>query len=194
MFRIGSFVQSSCSSSPVCRLRGFWRGRLNSRREELNQRQPPMRCVATLRSNKLSLRQQKLWPRRPRPRQDRLHNLSPLAAVLTRSAYHLPVSRVVFGGRPSTRPFPILAFELTPEGIKRAEDVDLSKSVRRKTGRKLDFFIIAVLLLVISILLFQRFRPNVSPAASHAIRELPPSHLLSALGLRSLEVKRSILG
>src|SRR5438034_10783187 len=35
------------------------------------------------------------------------------------------------------------AFELTPEGIKRAEDVDVSKSVRRKTGRKLDFFIIA---------------------------------------------------
>jgi len=31
------------------------------------------------------------------------------------------------------------AFELTPEGIKRTEDVDLSKSVRRKTGRKLDF-------------------------------------------------------
>src|SRR6266478_796174 len=41
------------------------------------------------------------------------------------------------------------AFELTPEGIKRAEDVDLSKSVTRKSGRKLDFFIIAVLLLVI---------------------------------------------
>src|SRR6266567_1127828 len=58
------------------------------------------------------------------------------------------------------------AFELTPEGIKRAEDVDLSKSVRRKTGRKLDFFIIAVLLLVISILLFQRLHPNVSPAVS----------------------------
>jgi len=31
------------------------------------------------------------------------------------------------------------AFELTPEGIKRAEDVDLSKSATRKTGRKLDF-------------------------------------------------------
>jgi TolB-like protein/Tfp pilus assembly protein PilF len=30
------------------------------------------------------------------------------------------------------------AFELTPEGIKRTEDVDLSKSIRRKTGRKLD--------------------------------------------------------
>src|SRR6478609_49180 len=44
------------------------------------------------------------------------------------------------------------AFELTPEGIKRAEDVDLSKSITRKTGRKLDFFIIVVLLLVIGIL------------------------------------------
>src|SRR5882762_4191727 len=41
------------------------------------------------------------------------------------------------------------AFELTPEGIKRAEDVDVSKSITRKTGRKLDFFIIAILLLVI---------------------------------------------
>jgi TolB-like protein/cytochrome c-type biogenesis protein CcmH/NrfG len=58
------------------------------------------------------------------------------------------------------------AFELTPEGIKRTEDVDLSKSVRRKTGRKLDFFIIAVLLLVIGILLFQRLHPTVSPAVS----------------------------
>jgi len=58
------------------------------------------------------------------------------------------------------------AFELTPEGIKRAEDVDLSTSVRRKTARKLDFFIIAVLLVVISILLFQRVHPNVSPKAS----------------------------
>src|SRR6266536_3402768 len=58
------------------------------------------------------------------------------------------------------------AFELTPEGIKRAEDVDVSRSVKRKTGRKLDFFIIAVLLLVIGILVFQRLRPNVSPAVS----------------------------
>jgi len=63
------------------------------------------------------------------------------------------------------------AFELTPEGLKRAEDVDLSKSVRRKTGRKLDFFIIAVLLLVIGILLFQRFHPNVSPAVSSSLEK-----------------------
>jgi TolB-like protein/predicted Zn-dependent protease len=58
------------------------------------------------------------------------------------------------------------AFELTSEGIKRTEDVDLSKSIRRKTGRKLDFVIIAVLSLVIAALLFQRFHPKVSPAVS----------------------------
>src|SRR6266478_91793 len=63
------------------------------------------------------------------------------------------------------------AFELTPEGIKRTEDVDLSKSIRRKTGRKLDFFIIAVLLLVIAILVFQRLHPNVSPAVSSALEK-----------------------
>jgi TolB-like protein len=63
------------------------------------------------------------------------------------------------------------AFELTPEGLKRTEDVDLSKSIRRKTGRKLDFFIIAVLLLVISILLFQRLHPNVSPAVSSSLEK-----------------------
>ena len=31
------------------------------------------------------------------------------------------------------------AFELTPEGLKRTEDVDVSKSITHKTGRKLDF-------------------------------------------------------
>jgi adenylate cyclase len=31
------------------------------------------------------------------------------------------------------------AFELTPQGLKRTEDVDVSKSIKRKTGRKLDF-------------------------------------------------------
>jgi TolB-like protein/Flp pilus assembly protein TadD len=58
------------------------------------------------------------------------------------------------------------AFELTPEGIKRTEEVGLSKSIRRKTGRKLDFFIIAVLSLVIAALLFQRYHSEISPAVS----------------------------
>src|SRR3989454_1795664 len=63
------------------------------------------------------------------------------------------------------------AFELTPEGIKRAEAVDGRKSITRKTGRKLDFFIIAVLLLVIAILLSQRLHRNVSPAVSSSLEK-----------------------
>ncbi len=63
------------------------------------------------------------------------------------------------------------AFELTPEGIKRTEDVDLSPTLIRKTGRKLDFFIIAVLLLVIGVLLFQRLHPNASPAVSSSLEK-----------------------
>jgi TolB-like protein len=63
------------------------------------------------------------------------------------------------------------AFELTPEGIKRAEDVDRSKSMTRKSGRKLDFFIIAVLLLVIAVLVFQRLHRNVSPTVSSALEK-----------------------
>src|SRR5438067_10305932 len=52
------------------------------------------------------------------------------------------------------------AFEITPEGIKRAEDVDLNQSIARRTGRKLDFLIIAVLLLVIAVFAYQRFGPG----------------------------------
>jgi hypothetical protein len=58
------------------------------------------------------------------------------------------------------------AFELTPEGLKRTEEVDRSKSITRSTGRKLDFLIIAVLLLVIAVLIFQRLHPNISPIPS----------------------------
>src|SRR2546430_7961850 len=52
------------------------------------------------------------------------------------------------------------AYEITPEGIKRAEDVDLSQSITRRTGRKLDFLIIAVLLVVIAVFAYQRFGPG----------------------------------
>ena len=63
------------------------------------------------------------------------------------------------------------AFELTPEGIKRTKHINLHKSIRRKASRKLDFFIIAVLLLVIGFLLFQRLHPNISPAISSSLEK-----------------------
>jgi TolB-like protein/Tfp pilus assembly protein PilF len=55
-------------------------------------------------------------------------------------------------------------FEITPEGLKRTEDVPLEKSVVRQTGRKLDGLIIVVLLGVIGFLLFQRFRRSETPS------------------------------
>jgi len=44
------------------------------------------------------------------------------------------------------------AFEVTPEGIKREKHVDRSESITSKTGRKIDYLIIAVLLVAVTIL------------------------------------------
>ena len=49
------------------------------------------------------------------------------------------------------------AYELTPDGIKRAADVDPNLSVTHATGRKLDRMVIIVLLLAVGMLLFERF-------------------------------------
>src|SRR5438105_39761 len=43
------------------------------------------------------------------------------------------------------------AYELTPEGLQLTEEVDLKKSIKRSSGRKLDFVIIAVLLTIIAL-------------------------------------------
>ena len=48
------------------------------------------------------------------------------------------------------------AFELTPEGLKKEKDVDRSQSITNKTGRKLDFIIIGILLVGIAFLLVDR--------------------------------------
>ena len=62
-------------------------------------------------------------------------------------------------------------FELTSEGLKRTEEVPPHESITRSTGRKLDFFVIGVLLLVIGILLFQRFHSAPSRPAATAPKQ-----------------------
>jgi TolB-like protein/Tfp pilus assembly protein PilF len=52
------------------------------------------------------------------------------------------------------------AFELTPEGIKRAEDVDLGKPMAPRTSRKLTAIVIAIVVLALSLLVFQLTRPH----------------------------------
>jgi TolB-like protein/Tfp pilus assembly protein PilF len=49
------------------------------------------------------------------------------------------------------------AFELTPEGLKKEKDVDHSKSITRVTGRKLDYVVIAVLVLALAYFTFDKF-------------------------------------
>ena len=57
-------------------------------------------------------------------------------------------------------PFALLfawAFELTPEGIRKEKDVDRSQSITHVTGRKLDFTIIAVLVLALAYFAYDKF-------------------------------------
>jgi adenylate cyclase len=52
------------------------------------------------------------------------------------------------------------AFELTPEGLKKEEDVDRSQSIATHTGRKLNTLIIGVLVIAVGMLLVDKFSPQ----------------------------------
>ncbi len=49
------------------------------------------------------------------------------------------------------------AFELTPEGIRLEKHVDREKSITAKTGRKLDFIIIAVMAIALVYMVADKF-------------------------------------
>jgi len=49
------------------------------------------------------------------------------------------------------------AFELTPEGLKKDEDVDRNRSITPVTGRKLDFVIIALLVVTLGFFAYDKF-------------------------------------
>jgi TolB-like protein/predicted Zn-dependent protease len=53
------------------------------------------------------------------------------------------------------------AFELTPEGIKKEKDVDRDQSITPDTGKKLNQLIIAVLVIAVGFLLFDRTQTDV---------------------------------
>jgi len=60
------------------------------------------------------------------------------------------------------------AFELTPEGLKKEKDVDRSQSITHVTGKKLEYFTIGALSLVV---LFFIGREYVFPHGEHAARD-----------------------
>ena len=55
------------------------------------------------------------------------------------------------------------AFELTPEGIVRADEVDPKQSITQRTGRKLIIFIVVAVVLAAGLLLFQLSRNKYAP-------------------------------
>jgi TolB-like protein len=63
------------------------------------------------------------------------------------------------------------AFELTPEGIKRTEDVAPHETMTPRTGRKIDFVIIWVFALVIALLLYDRYRAGKTSSSSNALQK-----------------------
>src|SRR5262245_35005499 len=63
-------------------------------------------------------------------------------------------------------------FDLTPEGIKRTEDTPVGSATRIHTARKLDFVIIAVLLLFVGVFSYERFAgPKVNSMPSFQLRQ-----------------------
>lgn len=70
------------------------------------------------------------------------------------------------------------AFELTPDGVLRTEDVPLDDSVTRQTGRKLDYVIIGGLAILGVVLLWQELReqdavPGLATAYTQAVAAEP---------------------
>ena len=58
------------------------------------------------------------------------------------------------------------AFELTPEGIKRTQEVEHHESITHLTGRKLDFLIIGVLAAALLFVAYEAYGPRLRNAAS----------------------------
>jgi TolB-like protein len=75
------------------------------------------------------------------------------------------------------------AFELTPEGLKRENQVDRSRSITHQTGRKLDRAIIGILVVALAYFVWDKFgaRPVQSPTMD------PPAAISAAPGEVSTE-------
>ena len=82
------------------------------------------------------------------------------------------------------------AFELTPEGVKRTEDVAPEESITRTTGRKLTVLVAGVALVALGMLLFQLLRDKTQPApaasATMAAPSVMPEKSIAVLPFESL--------
>ena len=65
------------------------------------------------------------------------------------------------------------AFEITPEGIKRAEDIPPNESITRKTGRKLVGLTIALAVIAAGLLAFRFLKPKLLDKAALSTTSAP---------------------
>ncbi len=81
------------------------------------------------------------------------------------------------------------AFEITPEGVKREEDVDRSQSITQTTGRKLDFVIIGALVVALAYFVWER-QASIEPIDSVEETNVATAKESSASGpvMRSIAV------
>ncbi len=80
-------------------------------------------------------------------------------------------------------------YELTPEGLKKTEKVELGQSITLKTGRKLNRLLISVLVIAIVLLSIDRFRINRGlQAASQAIENVKISPIPKSIREKKVAV------
>jgi len=65
------------------------------------------------------------------------------------------------------------AFEMTPEGVKREQDVDRSQSITPQTGKKLNNTILVMMALAIAYLLFDKFSAPAQPGPDPFSQQTP---------------------
>jgi TolB-like protein/cytochrome c-type biogenesis protein CcmH/NrfG len=78
------------------------------------------------------------------------------------------------------------AFEITPEGIVRAEDVSANVSITRRTGRKLVGITFVLAFIAAGLLLFQLFRSSKQPPSAPAAEQIIPAKSIAVLPFENL--------
>ena len=89
------------------------------------------------------------------------------------------------------------AFEITPEGIKRAEEVEPNKSITRKTGRKLVGITMALAVVAAGLFTFQVLRPRLmkesaaTPMQLSAAAPVIPNKSIAVLPFENLSAEKA---
>ena len=81
-------------------------------------------------------------------------------------------------------------YELTPEGLKKQQEVDLNQSITHETGRKINYLIGALAVLAIVMMAAERFIPRTAPipAATEAAPGASPAEAPVQAAAKSIAV------